>query len=175
MFLEANLKCLTWLKPASYIVMSVSLLISTRRVANRLIDNSNQSKGVQHWAKFCQLIASLSVVLPQHNLPKLKLEYLKSILKVRGRWQPLRGLPIINLKRWNECLPPGRSYGMVKGSTLSLGRTRVSPSRTRSTAIFRHVNKVCWNKNLQLLHHTTMLKVKYLGLAEVLALQEFRL
>jgi len=29
------------------------------------------------WAKFCQLIASLSVVLPQLNLAKLKLEYLK--------------------------------------------------------------------------------------------------
>jgi len=28
------------------------------------------------WAKLCQLIASLSVVLPQLNLTKLKLEYL---------------------------------------------------------------------------------------------------
>jgi len=29
------------------------------------------------WAKFCQLIASLFVVLPQINVTKLKLEYLK--------------------------------------------------------------------------------------------------
>jgi len=29
------------------------------------------------WAKFCQLIASLSVVVSQLNLTKLKLEYLK--------------------------------------------------------------------------------------------------
>jgi len=29
------------------------------------------------WVKFCQLIASLSVVPPQLNLTKLKLEYLK--------------------------------------------------------------------------------------------------
>jgi len=29
-------------------------------------------------AKFCKVIASLSVVLPQLNLTKLKLEYLKS-------------------------------------------------------------------------------------------------
>jgi len=29
------------------------------------------------WAKFCWLIASLSVVLPQLNMTKLKLEYLK--------------------------------------------------------------------------------------------------
>jgi len=32
-------------------------------------------------AKFCLLIATLSVVLPQFNLIKLKLEYLKSGLK----------------------------------------------------------------------------------------------
>jgi len=29
------------------------------------------------WAKFCQLIASLPVILPQLNLTELKLEYLK--------------------------------------------------------------------------------------------------
>jgi len=29
------------------------------------------------WTKFCQLIANLSVILPQHNLTKLKFEYVK--------------------------------------------------------------------------------------------------
>jgi len=29
------------------------------------------------WAKFCQLLARLSAILPQHNLTKLKLECLK--------------------------------------------------------------------------------------------------
>jgi len=32
------------------------------------------------WVKFCQLIASLYVVLPQLNQTKLKLEYLKFVL-----------------------------------------------------------------------------------------------
>jgi len=32
----------------------------------------------QTWAKFCQLIASLSVILPQLNVTKFKVEYLKS-------------------------------------------------------------------------------------------------
>jgi len=35
------------------------------------------------WAKFYQLIASLSVILPQLNETKLKLEYLKSGFKCK--------------------------------------------------------------------------------------------
>jgi len=37
-------------------------------------------------AKFCQLIARLSVVLPQLNRTKLKLEYVKSGFRRKKNW-----------------------------------------------------------------------------------------
>jgi len=48
-------------------------------------ENKNLKHAIQ--AKFCRLIASLSVVLPQLNLTKLKLEYTqtKNVCVIRVR------------------------------------------------------------------------------------------
>jgi len=55
---------------------STALVVDRSRDTNSRIFKANSSWSTT-WAKFRQLIASLSVVLPQLNLTKLKLEYLK--------------------------------------------------------------------------------------------------
>jgi len=57
-------------------VYNVNLALVFLKINGRILEaNSSWSPTP---AKFCQLIASLSVILSQLNLTKLKLEYLKS-------------------------------------------------------------------------------------------------